>query len=64
MIKRLFGWKANHRYPLMRQPDRLPRCHEMSDDEKLEKIRQWNNRNVWNESGLADQDQASTYYGA
>ena len=32
----------------LRQPDRNPRCYELTDDERLSKIREWNNRNVWN----------------
>lgn len=64
MIVRLFGWKANHRYPLMRQPDRLPRCYDMTEQERLEKVRQWNARNVWNDPNLSEQDRGSTYYGA
>jgi hypothetical protein len=47
----------------LRQPDRNPRCYEMTDAEKLEKVRQWNNRNVWNTPELA-QDDKNTYYGA
>ncbi len=47
----------------LRQPDRNPRCYEMTDDEKLEKIREWNNRNVWNDPILADSDN-EIYYGA
>jgi hypothetical protein len=47
----------------LRQPDRNPRCYELTDAEKLEKVRQWNNRNVWNTPELA-QDDKNTYYGA
>ena len=45
----------------MRQPDHESRCYEMTDEEKTAKVREWNNRNVWNTPELADQD---TYYGA
>ncbi len=47
----------------LRQPDRSPRCYDMTDDERLNKLREWNNRNVWNEPELAEQDN-ETYYGA
>ena len=64
MLKKLFGFQSQDlSYPLMRQPDHESRCYEMTEDEKLEKIKEWNNRNVWNEPILSDQDQ-STYYGA
>jgi hypothetical protein len=41
----------------LRQPDRNPRCYEMTDEERQNKIQEWNRRNVWNEPGLAKQDQ-------
>lgn len=47
----------------LRQPDRLPRCYELSDEERLAKIREWNNRNVWNTPELTDKDKHG-YYGA
>lgn len=47
----------------LRQPDRNPRCYEMTEKERLAKVREWNNRNVWNEPTLAEQDK-ETYYGA
>jgi hypothetical protein len=47
----------------LRQPDRNPRCYEMTEEERLAKLREWNNRNVWNEPKLADEDN-ETYYGA
>lgn len=48
----------------LRQPDRNPRCYEMTEQERLERMREWNNRNVWNTPELAEQDKANTYYGA
>jgi len=47
----------------LRQDDRNPRCYEMTEDERIAKMREWNNRNVWNEPTLAEQDK-ETYYGA
>lgn len=48
---------------VLRQPDRNPRCYEMTEDERLNKIREWNNRNVWNEPKLSEYDKEK-YYGA
>lgn len=50
----------------LRQPDRNPRCYELTDQERLDKIREWNARNVWNIPELAEQDNLHTdnYYGA
>ncbi len=47
----------------LRQPDRLPRCYELTEDERLAKIREWTNRNIWNTPELAEQDRQE-YYGA
>ena len=41
----------------LRQPDRNPRCYELTDEERLNKIREWNNRNVWNDPSLTFEDQ-------
>ncbi len=48
----------------LRQPDRNPRCYELTEDERLEKIKEWNNRNVWTDPKLSDEDQMNYYHGA
>lgn len=48
----------------LRQPDRLPRCYDMTEQERLAKVREWNNRNVWNTPELAEQDRKAAYNGA
>ena len=56
----------------LRQPDRNPRCYELTDQERLDRIREWNNRNVWNDPSLTYDDALSQdlyspkdrYYGA
>jgi len=63
MLK-LFGRTANHKYPLMRQPDQLPRCYELTDYERLQKVKEWNNRNVWNTPELSEEDELNFYQGA
>ena len=47
----------------LRQPDRLPRCYDMTEQERLQKVKEWNNRNVWNVPELSEQDN-DVYYGA
>ena len=49
---------------VLRQPDRNPRCYEMTEQERLARIREWNNRNVWNTPELADEDELNFYQGA
>lgn len=54
----------------LRQPDRNPRCYELTDQERLEKIREWNSRNIWNDPSLTYEDALAQdlpknrYYGA
>ncbi len=50
----------------LRQPDRNPRCYELTDQERESKIREWQARNVWNTPELAEQDHPDNhpYYGA
>lgn len=43
MIMRLFKVRNNHQYPLMRDPQRNPKCYEMTEQERkdaLEKVEQ------------------------
>ena len=63
MLK-FFDRTSNHKYPLMRQPDQLPRCYELTEHERLQKVKEWNNRNVWNTPDLSEQYFESRYYGA
>lgn len=50
----------------LRQPDRMPRCYEMTDTERHRRIREWNARNVWNTPELAELDHPDQeeYWGA
>jgi len=48
----------------LRQPDRNPRCYELTEEERLAKVREWNNRNVWNTPDAADEDELNYYQGA
>ena len=48
----------------LRQPDRNPRCYGMTEQERSDRVREWNNRNVWNTPELADEDELNFYQGA
>ena len=60
MIKELFQSQPNLNYPLMRDPQRSPKCYEMTEEERLEAVSQV--------AKLLEQrwrDEANnTYYGA
>jgi hypothetical protein len=47
----------------LRQPDRNPRCYELTEQER-KKLIEWQNRNVWNTPELAQEDKQNHYYGA
>jgi len=47
----------------LRMPDYSSRCDELTEDQRLAKIQEWNNRNVWNEPKHSEKDK-ETYYGA
>jgi hypothetical protein len=51
---------------MLRQPDRNPRCYELTEAERLQKVKEWSARNVWNTPALAEQDHPDnkTYHGA
>jgi hypothetical protein len=44
-------------------PDYSSRCDELTEDQRLAKIQEWNNRNVWNEPKHSEKDK-DVYYGA
>jgi len=48
----------------LRQPDRNPRCYELTEAEKIQKLKEWNARNVWNTPELSEKDKNNHYYGA
>lgn len=50
----------------LRQPDRNPRCYELTDAERLKKIQEWQARSDWNTLELAGLDHPgnTTHYGA
>lgn len=41
---------------MLRQPDRNPRCYELTESERLKKIQEWSARNIWNTVELSKQD--------
>lgn len=59
MIAKLFQSKLNHQYPLMRDPQRNPKCYEMTEEERLNALERVNQI-------LKDreQEQHQGYYGA
>jgi len=40
----------------LRMPDRSSRCDELTDEQRLKKAHEWNNRNVWNDPVISQKD--------
>lgn len=59
MIKTLFSPQPNLSYPLMRDPQRQPKCYELTDQEREEATRRV--EDLLREKRSADQN---VYYGA
>jgi hypothetical protein len=59
VIKKLFQPQPNLNYPLMRDPQRSPKCYEMTEEERLEAV-------LRTEQLLKERDreQSHGYYGA
>lgn len=47
---------------MLRQPDRNPRCYELTEQERLKKIQEWQARNIWNTPELAEEDHSSNHF--
>lgn len=47
----------------LRMPDRSSRCDELTEEQRIAKIKEWEARNVWNTTELAKEDKHG-YYGA
>jgi hypothetical protein len=47
----------------LRMPDYSSRCDELTEQQRLEKIQEWNRRNVWNDPKQSEKDKEN-YYGA
>jgi hypothetical protein len=40
----------------LRMPDHSSRCDELTEEQRLKKIHEWNNRNVWNDPVTSKKD--------
>jgi hypothetical protein len=47
----------------LRMPDYSSRCDELTEEQRITKIKEWEARNVWNTTELANKDKHG-YYGA
>ena len=51
----------------LRMPDRSSRCDEMTEEQRMARVKEWNNRDIWNDPGVATDkptDKQTLYYGS
>ena len=46
----------------LRMPDRSSRCDEMTDEERLAKVKEWNNRDIWNDPAYSKEEAEDRKY--
>jgi hypothetical protein len=46
----------------LRAPDHSSRCDEMTDQERLAKVKEWNNRDIWNDPTTSKEQQDNKQY--
>jgi hypothetical protein len=64
LFKKTYEPRAGQEW--LRMPDRSSRCDEMTEQERLAKIKQWNNRDIWNDpvSSKEDAEKNRYFYGS
>jgi len=46
----------------LRAPDHSSRCDELTDQERLAKVKEWNNRDIWNDPTVSKEQQENKQY--
>ena len=65
-FKKTYGVRAGTA-DFLRMPDRSSRCDEMTEEERLARVKEWNNRDIWNDPAVATEqttDKQTLYYGS
>jgi len=65
-VKKTYGVRAGTN-DYLRMPDRSSRCDEMTEEERIAKVKEWNNRDIWNDPGVATEkptDKQTLFYGS
>jgi hypothetical protein len=51
----------------LRMPDRSSRCDELTEEQRLARVREWNNRDIWNDPTYSKEQQENKqnhFYGS
>jgi hypothetical protein len=46
----------------LRMPDRSSRCDELTDEERMARAREWNNRDIWNDPTYSKEEEEKRKY--
>jgi hypothetical protein len=47
----------------LRMPDRSSRCDELTDEQRIARVREWNNRDIWNDPTYSkDEEEKRKYF--
>jgi hypothetical protein len=46
----------------LRMPDRSSRCDELTDEERMARMREWNNRDIWNDPTYSKEEEEKRKY--
>ena len=46
----------------LRAPDHSSRCDELTDQQRLAKVKEWNNRDIWNDPTMTKEQQENKQY--
>jgi hypothetical protein len=50
----------------LRMPDRSSRCDELTEEQRLARVKEWNNRDIWNDPTYSkeEEEQRKYFYGS
>jgi hypothetical protein len=46
----------------LRMPDRSSRCDELTEEQRIALVKQWNNRDIWNDPSMTKEQQENKQY--
>jgi hypothetical protein len=46
----------------LRMPDRSSRCDDLTDEERMARAREWNNRDIWNDPTYSKEEEEKRKY--
>lgn len=60
-VENVYGPRADNT-DWLRAPDRSSRCDELTEEQRLARIKEWNNRDIWNDPVTTKEQQDNKQY--